>query len=365
MHIYTLTALVCVLGAFSLPCKSAEFSERHPYRRQKSGSACNGYKELCDKSYADVAYLTTHNSYAYTKGVASNQNKDINDQLNDGVRALMLDFQKFSNNGTGTDNIHVCHSSCSIMDAGTAQKVLHDITDFMKRNPNEVITIILENGAKFSASDIISVFQAAGLDKYAWEQPTNQQTWPKLQNMIDQNKRLVVFSTDVEQTQWLLPEFTYVWETPWEVQIGSSFSCQVDRPSIAPYGALQVLNHFAYKSQQIASVSFQTAAVDQIAQTNSLSSLQVHHQQCESIYATLNAPSNSATETTIPNFVTVDFYDQGDAGRFVAQLNNLTYIVPKSSSKTSSGVPRVAKGVFTFSQWLIVWAVVGGSTWAL
>ncbi|KAJ1954780.1 hypothetical protein IWQ62_005674, partial [Dispira parvispora] len=281
MHLYTLATLACVLGTFPLTCESAESSESHRYRRQKSNSACNGYKELCDKSYADVAYLTTHNSYAYTKGVASNQNKNINDQLNDGVRALMLDLQKSSNNETGTDGIHFCHSSCSVMDAGTAQEVLQVITDFMERNPNEVITIIFENGGQFSASDIISVFQAAGLDKYAWEQSANEQTWPKLQDMIDQNKRLVVFSTDVEQTQWLLPEFTYVWETPWEVQIGSDFGCQVDRPSAAPYGALQVMNHFAYKSQQIASMSFQTADVDQISQTNSLNSLQDQHRQCE------------------------------------------------------------------------------------
>src|SRR4051794_28163172 len=79
-----------------------------------SQQTCNGYTELCDKSYSNIAYATTHNSYAYVKSVASNQNYDIPTQLKDGIRGFMMDA-KVPDNDT---QVHLCHSKCDLLDAG-------------------------------------------------------------------------------------------------------------------------------------------------------------------------------------------------------------------------------------------------------
>ena len=59
----------------------------------KSNSQCNGYESLCIKKYNEVAYLTTHNAYSsFEDGFyLPNQNLNITSQLNQGVRAFMLD----------------------------------------------------------------------------------------------------------------------------------------------------------------------------------------------------------------------------------------------------------------------------------
>ena len=59
----------------------------------KSNSQCNGYESLCFKKYNEVAYLTTHNSFSsFEDGFyLPNQNLNISSQLNQGVRAFMLD----------------------------------------------------------------------------------------------------------------------------------------------------------------------------------------------------------------------------------------------------------------------------------
>src|ERR1043166_4736350 len=81
-----------------------------------SQKACNGHVELCDKLYSNVAYATTHNSYASGESVAANQNYDIPTQLKDGIRGFMLDALYPANN---TNEVHLCHGSCDLFDAGS------------------------------------------------------------------------------------------------------------------------------------------------------------------------------------------------------------------------------------------------------
>src|SRR5947209_1880961 len=104
-----------------------------------SQTACNGYPELCDKLYSDVAYATTHNAYSFLpNNIASNQNYDIPTQLKDGIRGFMLDAHYPANN---TNEVHLCHNSCNILDDGPAATTLSQIVTWLNNNPNEVITI--------------------------------------------------------------------------------------------------------------------------------------------------------------------------------------------------------------------------------
>ena len=85
--------------------------------RSDAQQQCNGYAELCAKTFDKVAYATAHNAYAYTPpgGLATNQNNDIPTQLKDGIRAFMLDAYA-APSGSPTE-IELCHTSCTMTNA--------------------------------------------------------------------------------------------------------------------------------------------------------------------------------------------------------------------------------------------------------
>jgi hypothetical protein len=74
--------------------------------------ACNGYSALCAKPYNQLVSACTHNAYAFSPpgGIATNQVNDIPTQLNDGIRAFMLDAYNLPSGDT-TD-IQLCHTAC-------------------------------------------------------------------------------------------------------------------------------------------------------------------------------------------------------------------------------------------------------------
>lgn len=87
-----------------------------------------------------VSYVGAHNSYSVQAGsIASNQNYDVTTQLDNGVRMLQ-------NQGHAQDNsIHLCHSSCLLLDAGPLVDYLGKVKSWLDSNPNEVVTILWVN----------------------------------------------------------------------------------------------------------------------------------------------------------------------------------------------------------------------------
>lgn len=53
-------------------------------------TVCNGQASFCSRKFSELAYVTTHNAYAYINNPAQNQHYDIVQQLTDGVRGFML-----------------------------------------------------------------------------------------------------------------------------------------------------------------------------------------------------------------------------------------------------------------------------------
>lgn len=110
-----------------------------------AATTCNGHAELCDKKYSKVTFLGAHNSYAVGASVADNQNKDVTDQLNDGIRTLQIqtlvtfsicEFQ-LTRRHNASDGIHLCHSSCSLVDSGLLSDYLAKVATWVKANPTE------------------------------------------------------------------------------------------------------------------------------------------------------------------------------------------------------------------------------------
>ncbi|CAG8510665.1 5697_t:CDS:2 [Paraglomus occultum] len=258
---------------------------------------CNGHSELCSRPYHQVAFPGTHNSFSAVKNnPAANQFFPVATQLND-------------------------------ENAGTAVDTLKIIADFMKANPNEVITIIWENYDKIDVNSYAAAYQQAGLDKFAYTQPSGQQQWPTLSELISKGTTLINFIDNgaSPSVPWLHDEFTYVIDTPFSNNDPNNWQCVVDRPPGASPSSISLynVNHFLYGN--LGESNIETPQPGSASSTNG-PNLEQHAQQCTKAFG------------RIPNFVSVDFYDQGSNNvnifSVVAELNNVTY-TPKPLGDTS------------------------------
>ncbi len=259
---------------------------------------CNGAIELCNKRYDEVAYLTTHNAYNSVADnfMLPNHNKDIAQQLNEGVRAMMLDV--YDSNGVPT-LYHVYDFLGSL----PFSENLDDIKAFLDNNPNEIVTIILE--CYVSANMIEDALTTAGLMPYLFEKD-NTTDWPTLQEMINTDKRLVILSDvdDGSATQgWYHYMWTHAVETDYANNAISDFSCDFNRGD--PANDLFILNHFITDAtlgvglpQEAATVNGNPYFINRVL-------------QCQ------------VEAGKFPNFITVDFYEEGNSMSVVNTMNGL------------------------------------------
>lgn len=257
-------------------------------------SGCNGAAELCDRRYDEVAYATTHNamSNADEGFQGPNQAHPISCQLEDGVRALMLDTYEYQ------DDLYLCHTECSFLGRKLLVDGLAEIRTFLERHPNEVVSIIFE--AYISATATATAFEDAGLMPYVHTQPLGE-PWPTLGEMIDNGPRLVVFS---DRDRGALPWYHYVWdyafETHFSYQGPEDFSCAPNRGN--PSNGLFILNHFLTR----------TFGGPRLADMVNHNPLFIDR-----------ARECMQANNRLPNFVTVDFYDIGDVFEVVRELNGI------------------------------------------
>ena len=261
-----------------------------------SYAQCNGSIDLCSKQYNEVAYLTTHNAFNSDEDglLFPNQSNNIASQLNDGVRGLMIDV--YDHFGTPT-----AYHSVFALGTIPLSDILNDIKTFLDNNPNEIVTIILE--CYVTANDIEDEINQSGLSSYLY---THNTVWPTLQNMIDNDNRLVIF-TDVDDASSSQNWYHYVWdyavETHYSVGTINDFTCDFNRGD--PLNDLFILNHF---------VTDATLGYGLYNESNDVNANPFF----------INRALNCQTQTNkFPNFVTVDYYELGDGLAVVDQLNGV------------------------------------------
>ena len=163
--------------------------------------------------YHDVSFLTAHNAYAsMAHGYRyAQQRLSLKDQLNAGVRGLMLDTHLDS-----SGRVILCHRNetvnryfCGVKEPMLLAEALAIIKNFLENNPTEIITIFLENYV-ITRNVIDEPFIHAGLQSLIlspseWN-PTENNGWPTIGWMQKQNKRLVIFDslgeTSLAYNQW-------------------------------------------------------------------------------------------------------------------------------------------------------------------
>ncbi|KAH9981896.1 PLC-like phosphodiesterase [Russula compacta] len=271
----------------------------------RAATVCNGHAELCNRSYSNVTFAGSHDSFAFTSDPAilsRDQEVDVPTQLSLGIRLLQAQSH------IGLDgNLHFCHTSKLLFDGGTVEAYLEHVTIFLDENPYEVLTLLFTNPEGLSFPDVWApVFEYSGASGYAYVPPQNpmpQSMWPTLGSMIASGKRLVVFidyvGSDNKTVDYLLPEFGMIWETPYDMT-DPTFPCSIDRIR-GPLGAadqMYLINHYldinVLDSGVLISDSFDGPT------TNSVSSIVAHANKC--------VPLGSGRN---PNFVLLDYVNLG------------------------------------------------------
>lgn len=289
-------------------------------------TACNNSPSLCSRAYNNITQLGAHDSpFLRNKNTSfstsGNHYYDTTTQLDAGVRLLSAQVHK-SDNGTGADAWHLCHSSCDLLDAGTLESWLSTIKAWMDRNTNDVVTILLVNSDSATASDLGSQFNSSGISEYAYTPPSTSvpTTWPTLDSLIGNGTRLMTFVASLSEasTQYpfLMDEFTYIFENNYDNTSPSNYSCTPNRPtglSTSTTGdRMFLMNHFLYETQLFGIESPNSTYTSTTNARTGYGSLGESVSNCSTVYG------------KAPWAVLVDFFNVGPAIASVDAANGVT-----------------------------------------
>jgi outer membrane protein assembly factor BamB len=286
--------------------------------------------------YSDMCWLCTHNAFANgEEGWLFNpqQGPSMEHQLDEGVRALMLDV--WLKDGTPV----LAHASTSwtrpwlsLLPFATA---LERIKAWLDANPNEIVTLYLEQrtGRAEGKAKTQAAVAASGIGPYVFNPVTaawnvQQQGWPTLDWMINAGKRLVVFS----DWGWFsgtdgmsLPDgdgFPRVWQYCVENDYGNASMngrCVAragSHPITTPVATIPLFIQNYFLSTLVAwwEIPFGAPILGHYDWLNDSTRIMQFVQGCNGINGRL------------PNLLAVDWYQNGDNGgprAAVAQINKL------------------------------------------
>jgi hypothetical protein len=312
---------------------------------------CNGHYELCDRPLDRVALPATHNSMSVPlpSWFSSEQEAPIADQLDDGVRGLLIDTHyadrlpngnvrtyfgssdelarraqvdgvsqesfdaalrirdRLGFEGKGERGMYLCHSFCEL-GATRLDSVLADLRTFLVANPGAVLVVI--NQDYVTPEDFVGAVRDADLEELAYRGPVDG-NWPTLREMVDKNQRVVFLAENhAGAAPWYhLAYESITEETPYTFKKVALLtepdnlekSCEPNRgPDEAP---LFLMNHWISTDP--------IPLPSQASQVNAYDALLARVRECRSIRA------------HFPNLLAVNFYRRGDLFRVVDRLNGV------------------------------------------
>lgn len=275
-----------LLAACAGPAQEAEGSPE--------SQVCNGFVELCDRPFSEVALAATHNSMANAEAGwwVPNQEFGLSRQLEDGIRGLLLDTHYWD------DQLYLCHDDCSL---GSQLLVegLSEIAQFLDARPGEVVAILFQDG--ISPADTESAFAAVGLDDRVYTHSAGS-GWPTLGELSQSRQQLVVGAEfSGPPPNWYHHAWDLYFDTPYDFDSQDAFSCASHRGE--EQSELFLVNHW---------LSGPLSRVSNAEQVNQYSVLRQRLEDCW------------AERGQIPNLVAVDFYDRGDLIQVVDALNGVS-----------------------------------------
>ncbi|CAJ1929559.1 unnamed protein product [Sphenostylis stenocarpa] len=251
------------------------------------------------------SWIMTHNSFSIVDapplaGVQRltfyNQEDTVTNQLTNGVRGLMLDMYDFEN------DIWLCHSfreQCFNFTAfQPAINTLREVETFLTANPTEIVTIVIEDYVR-TPKGLTNLFTNAGLDKYWFpvsDMPKKGEDWPTVTEMIQANRRLLVFTSDAskEAEEGIAYQWTYMVENESGdpgVQGGSCPHRKESKPLNSRSASLFLQNYFPTYPVEADSCKEHSAPLADMVNT-----------------------CYKAAGNVLPNFIAVNFYMRSDGG---------------------------------------------------
>jgi hypothetical protein len=312
---------------------------------------CNGRMELCERPFDQVVLPATHNSMSVPLPgwYSSEQERPIADQLEDGIRGLLLDTHygdrlengkvrtyfgspeelrkrskldgvspdavdsalrirdRLGFEGKGERGMYLCHSFCEL-GATRLDSVLDDLHTFLVANPGAVVVVI--NQDYLTPEDFVGAVRDADLERFAYKGPVDGD-WPTLREMVDSNERVVFLAENhAGAAPWYhLAYDSITEESPYtfkKVRLltdpdNLEKSCRPNRgPDDAP---LFLMNHWI--------------STDPIPRPSDASKVNAY----DALLA--RARACKRVRRHLPNLVAVNFYLRGELFRVVDALNGL------------------------------------------
>ena len=256
-------------------------------------TACNGHDALCDLPLDQVTFPGTHNSMSnFDAGWSlANQQHGLSRQLEDGIRAMMLDTHEWEGGQW------LCHGYCEL-GAQPLDEGLTELADFLGAHPRELLMIIFEDG--ITVEETVAALDRTGLSDLTW-------TWepdaplPTLGELVDANTRLILGAEQQgPPPDWYHHAWDLFYDTPYSFEDASEFSCDLNRGD--PANSLFLVNHW---------LSVPLPTQEGAAEVNTAEILGARAAECEAQWGRRI------------NFLGVDFYEQGDLFEVADGLNGL------------------------------------------
>jgi hypothetical protein len=312
--------------------------------------ACNGYPELCDRELNEVAFPGAHNamSAANADFITPNQETKIQDQLDAGIRVLLVDAyygikrssgpvltdlkreqdrtkvnealreqfgkdaakrvqdiqQRVADSGEeGERSTYFCHIVCELGSIDLTE-TLGDVRKFLDTHPDEFLIMVIED--YIDPEDVEKAFRDSGLVRYAYVHNRNT-LFPTLRELIESDKRILVMAENDNgggSIPWYHDGFELMQETPYTFksadELRAAASCKPNRGTAN--SPLFQLNHWVEKLPRSPKLGAEVNAYDFLIE---------RARECR------------RRRGLLPNLVAVDFYDEGDIFEATRKLNRL------------------------------------------
>ncbi|TPW08608.1 MAG: Integral membrane protein, partial [bacterium] len=304
-------------------------------------TAVNGHAELNDRRLNEVVFAAAHNCMSNASipdWMFPHQQAGIPQQLEDGIRALLIDVhygfpggeriktdlegekntreklvgalgeeavvtaERIRNRLVGVDEgkrgLYLCHGFCEL--GGTEfGRTLEDIRTFLETHPEEVLMMVIEDYV--TPQELAAAFTAGDMDQYIYKGPSGP-PWPVMKDLVLSGERVVIFlETGTPGIDYLRPAFNHIQETPYTFHTPEDFSSKPNRGGTG--GSLFQINHWIETTP--------TPLPSNAEIVNSMDVLMTRALRCRK------------ERGMLPNIIAVDFYKSGELFAVVDSLNGV------------------------------------------